>query len=75
MKNAGVAARKIVYEFHKEDDIWFPSYAELHDGRLVTNNSLLIAVEKMPSGLSLGIGLGREEAFLPSVKTAPTNLP
>jgi hypothetical protein len=72
MKSAGVAAKKIVYEFHKDDNIWFPSYAELHDGRFVTDNGLLIAVEKMPSGLSLGIGLGKEEVLLPSAKVPPT---
>jgi hypothetical protein len=75
MKSAGVAPKKIVYEFHTEDNMWFPSYAELHDGRFITDNSLLIAVEKMPSGLSIGVGLGKEKARLPSVKRLPPDLP
>jgi hypothetical protein len=62
MKRANVAAKKIVYEFHTEDGIWFPSYAELCNGRLVTDNSLLITAEKLPSGVSLGIRLGKAKA-------------
>jgi hypothetical protein len=68
MKSAGFAPKLIVYEFHPEGDKWFPSYAELLDGRLVTDNKILIAVEQLPSGLSLGISLGEDGPHLPSVK-------
>jgi hypothetical protein len=59
MKKLGVPAQKLVYEFHAEDDIWFPSFAELEDGRFITDNKTLIAAEKLPVGLSLGISLGK----------------
>lgn len=71
MKRAGVAAKKIVYEFSEEGGVWFPSYAELYDGRFVTDNQFLIAVENVPSGLSLGISFGKED--LPPV--TPINFP
>jgi hypothetical protein len=68
MKNGGFAPKQVVYEFHPQDDKWFPSYAELHDGRFVTDNNLLIAVEQLPSCISLGISLGKDKPRLPSVK-------
>jgi hypothetical protein len=68
MKAAGAAPKKLVYEFHKDDDIWFPSFAELHDGRFISDNSALIAIEKLPRGLSLGLGIGERQSQLPSVK-------
>jgi hypothetical protein len=68
MKSGGVAPKQIVYEFHPQDDKWFPSYAELHDGRFITDNNLLIAAEQLPSGVSLGISLGKDKPRLPSVK-------
>ena len=55
MKERGVAPRSLVYEFESRDGKWFPSYAELRDGRLISDRNFLIAVEQMPSGLSLGI--------------------
>ena len=58
LKKARAAPKKIVYEFHSMDEIWYPSFAELHDGRFITDNKLLIGLEKLPTGLSLGIGLG-----------------
>jgi hypothetical protein len=68
LKAAGAAPKKLVYEFHKEDDIWFPSFAELHDGRFISDNNALIAIEKLPRGLSLGIGVGETKSQLPSIK-------
>jgi hypothetical protein len=62
---ANAAPKFLVYELHSEHDVWFPSFAELHDGRFTTDNNLLIAAEKVPTGLSLGIGLGREMPRLP----------
>ena len=68
IKNAGFDPALVVYEFHPQDDKWFPSYAELRDGRFVTDNSLLIAVEQLPTQLSLGLSIGEERPLLPSVK-------
>ncbi len=48
MKTIGSSPRLILYEFHPQDDRWFPSYAELHDGRFVTDNNILIAVAITP---------------------------
>lgn len=59
MKRTGNLPKRILYEFHQQDDKWFPSYAELEDGRLVTDNNILIAAEQLPSGLSLGIIRGK----------------
>lgn len=55
MQAARLAPVRLVYEFHASDDLWYPSFAELSDGRLVSDNAALIAVEKLPQGLSLGI--------------------
>jgi hypothetical protein len=43
----------LTYEF--EQSRWFPSYAVLTDGRIVSDRSVLIAFEQLPKGLSLGI--------------------
>jgi hypothetical protein len=68
MKSLGVAPKQILYEFHTQDDKWFPSYAELCDGRFVTDNNILIAVEQLPPELSLGISRGKDKPRLPSMK-------
>jgi hypothetical protein len=75
MKHGGFAPKQIIYEFHPQDDKWFPSYAEVYDGQLVTDNAVLIAVEQLPPGLSLGISRGEKKPRLPSVKQVPTDLP
>ncbi|PNE11840.1 MAG: hypothetical protein CR217_06540 [Beijerinckiaceae bacterium] len=68
MKSIGNTPKLILYEFHPQDDKWFPSYAELYDGRFVTDNNILIAVEQLPSGLSLGLSRGKDKPRVPSVK-------
>lgn len=55
MGAAGFTPVRLVYEFLPDGDLWYPSFAELNDGRLVTDNAALIAVENIPLGLSLGI--------------------
>lgn len=55
MRATGSRPVRLVYEFLPGDDIWYPSFAELSDGRLMTDNAALIAVENLPAGLSLGI--------------------
>lgn len=60
MERGGAAPRSLVYEFELESKKWFPSYAELKDGRLVSDRKLLIAIEQLPAGLSLGISRGKD---------------
>jgi hypothetical protein len=67
MKSGGFAPKHLVYEYHPQNDKWFPSYAELFDGRLVTDNALLIAVEQLPSSVSLGLHSGKDKPRLPSL--------
>lgn len=57
LKAQEMAGRQLVYEFDKDAFIWFPSYAILNDGRIITNNAALIAIERLPEELSLGIRL------------------
>jgi hypothetical protein len=46
----------LYYEFDASRKVWIPSYAELKDGRLITDNRMLVIAEKLPQGLSLGFG-------------------
>jgi hypothetical protein len=64
LKSRGMSGRQLVYEFDKEALIWFPSYAVLNDDRIITNNNELIAIEQLPTGLSLGLSRG-ESISLP----------
>lgn len=45
----------LTYEF--EHSRWFPSYAILADGRIVSDRNLLIAIEQLPKSLSMGISI------------------
>lgn len=54
MTAAGYAPKRLVYEFRGSSGTWFPSFAELGDGRLMTDNAELIAAEHIPMQLSLG---------------------
>lgn len=53
----GAPIVRLVYEFDPAAGCWFPAFAELTDGRLVTDNADLIAAEKVPTGLSLGLSI------------------
>lgn len=55
MKSRGTPARQLVYEFDKEALRWFPSYAILFNNKIITSDTALIALEQLPSELSLGI--------------------
>jgi hypothetical protein len=68
LKARGMPARQLIYEFDKEADFWFPSYAVLNDNRIVTDNSALIAIEQLPTSLSLG--LSRGESLFPVIRSA-----
>ena len=52
MKSKRAAPTSLVYEF--EQSRWFPSYAILNGGRIVSDRNLLIAIEQLPTGLSIG---------------------
>lgn len=68
LKARGMAGRQLIYEFDKEELIWFPSYAVLNDDRIITDNIELIAIEKLPTGLSLGLSQGKSRS--PVVRSA-----
>lgn len=55
LKARGMAGRQLIYEFDKEALMWYPSYAVLNDDRIITDNGELIAIEQLPTGLSLGL--------------------
>jgi hypothetical protein len=55
MKNKGVVPTSLVYEFEFGQSRWFPSYAILKDGRIVSDRNILIAIEQLPTGLSIGM--------------------
>lgn len=59
--DAGVAPVRMVYEFGLEEEIWSPSFVELSDGRLLSDSLVLIAVENLPVGLSLGLSVREVE--------------
>lgn len=59
----GVQPRALFYEFEEDRNAWVPSYAELHDGRLITDNRALVIAEKLPPGLSLGLGGPEDDEF------------
>ncbi|WP_323566488.1 hypothetical protein, partial [Pseudomonas sp. RTB2] len=71
LKSRGTAARQLIYEFDKESSIWCPSFAVLNDNRIITDNIALIAIEQLPTGLSLG--LSREKLLFPELKSAVEN--
>lgn len=54
---ADLAPKRLVYEFDTASGVWFPAFAELVDGRLMTDNAELIAAEHIPMGLSLGVSV------------------
>ncbi len=57
LNEAGLPLVRLVYEFDSAAELWFPAFAELSDGRLVTDNADLIAAEQIPTGLSLGLSV------------------
>lgn len=55
LKELGMPAQQLIYEFDYEGLIWYPSYAILADGRIITSSVELIAFDNLPTGLSLGL--------------------
>jgi len=61
MRSCHADPLEIVYEFDRQNARWFPSYATLVDGRLVSNRNILIAHEQHPANLSIGIQRGKNK--------------
>ena len=59
MAMAGFPPAKLTYEYREADGVWFPSFAELRSGKLITDNAKLIAVENLPTGLSTGFSASK----------------
>jgi hypothetical protein len=55
IRRQGNPALVLVYEYDRESKKWYPSYAELADGTLVTDNQKLIVEQELPRGMSLGL--------------------
>lgn len=55
MKEQDQDLDSLVYEFDKESHLWYPSYATCQNGRYISDNKILIGLEQLPTGLSLGI--------------------
>lgn len=55
LKIQGKVSKQLVYEFDKDAFLWSPSFVILSDGRIITDNLALIAIENLPKGLSLGL--------------------
>lgn len=58
LKKQGAAPKKLVYEFDKKASLWYPSYAILHDDRILTDSVELLAIEKLPRSISIGLKRG-----------------
>ena len=69
LRARGTPACQLTYEFDKTAKTWFPSFAILQDGRMVTDNRKLIAIEQLPPGLSLG--LTRDKFHTPDISSHP----
>jgi hypothetical protein len=52
MKNKCAVPASLVYEF--EQTRWVPSYAILSNGQIISDCNLLIAIERLPTALSIG---------------------
>ncbi|WP_370620490.1 hypothetical protein [Pantoea ananatis] len=68
IKIRGNPPTQLTYEWDNEANKWFPSYALLADKSIIVHKSILIAMERMPTNLSLGISVGTEnnKMILPS---------
>ncbi|TMJ02190.1 MAG: hypothetical protein E6G97_13550 [Alphaproteobacteria bacterium] len=67
LKRRDMPVRELIYEFDKDALVWFPSYAVLDDNRIITDNTALIAIEQLPTSLSLGVSRG--EPLSPVVRS------
>ena len=61
MRSRNATPLNIAYEFDTQYARWFPTYATLEDGRLISNHNILIALEQHGTGLSIGIHKGKNK--------------
>lgn len=59
LKASNMPARQLVYEFDKEAGRWYPSYVILNDNRIIADHGVLMAIEQLPTSLSLGLSHGQ----------------
>lgn len=45
LKKPGLPARQLIYKFDHEGLVWYPSYAILNTGRIITHSAALIAID------------------------------
>lgn len=69
LRARGNPPRQLTYEWDQESLRWYPTYTVLDDKRIIVDSGTLIALEKLPSGLSLGIRKGKTTT--PVLKSAP----
>lgn len=53
---------QLTYEWDKEAQLWYPSYAVLTDKSIIVDRGTLIAMENLPDGLSLGFSKGNSRS-------------
>lgn len=67
LKTRKMEARQLVYEFDKSALLWSPSFAVLTDNRIITDTVELVAIENLPTGISMGMTRGRSSS--PALKS------
>lgn len=63
MTDEGHPPESLFYEFERDALRWYPSHAVLRDGRLVSDRTVLVALEQVGAEMSLGIV--RDSSFPP----------
>ena len=58
LRERGKPPTRLIYEWDKKYNKWYPSYALLNDRSIIVDQATLIALEKLPTNLSLGIRKG-----------------
>jgi hypothetical protein len=69
LNSQGNPVRQLTYEWDKKALRWYPSFAILEDNKIIVDSITLIAIEKIPSGLSLGIRKGKSLTSVVSKST------
>lgn len=62
LKNQDKVPTQLTYEWDKESQLWYPTYAVLTDKSIIVDRGTLIAIEQLPEGLSLGLIKGKSRA-------------